>query len=202
MLQQSDFRRQLVHTLRKLHGGPRFRNEFDMSTIITRYCKVVAEKKIPLPIGSKDGLDHVNSIATALSTFRDHLVPCHNDCIPENILSDGKKIYLVDFDYSGQNDPCFELGNLCVENGFSDSQIRELVDAYFDGVSNQTLSRTCLHGLLSDIGWSLWAFIQSSFSKIDFDFFSYGLKRWDRVVRKIANGETNTWLAWLFHTRS
>src|SRR3972149_1608 len=40
-------------------------------------------------------------------------VPCHNDLLAENYIDDGRQLWLIDFEYSGNNDPCFELGNTC-----------------------------------------------------------------------------------------
>ncbi|MFW2368063.1 MAG: phosphotransferase [Desulforhopalus sp.] len=193
-LQKTTNLHQLLNTLKKLHSGPDFRNEFDMFKLIVRYMQVVDTKSISLPPDHPDILGLARTIGASLAPFRTHLVPCHNDLIPSNILSDGKQIFLIDFDYSGQNDPCFELGNLCVEAGYNAFQTRELLYTYFGQVSDNSLSRTCLHGMLSDIGWSLWSFIQSHISTIDFDFKSYGLHRWKNAGRKIKNGECRKWL--------
>lgn len=43
-----------------------------------------------------------------------------------NMFTNGKLIFLVDFDYSGQNDPIFELGNLCVDFMFSRKPLPKL----------------------------------------------------------------------------
>lgn len=189
-----DTRGPLLNLLKKLHSGPNFRNEFDMFKLITWYLQIVEENTIVLPPDHQDILDNTYIIGRALSAYRINLVPCHNDVTAENMFSDGKQIFLVDFDYSGQNDPCFELGNLCVEAGFDNSQTRDLVDGYFGKMSDHHFSRTCLQGVLSDVGWALWAFIQSGISSIDFDFRLYGLNRWMKAGKKIKGGETKRWL--------
>jgi len=155
------------------------------------------KKKIEFPAGFDDCLIKANTIGNALKPYRKELVPCHNDLAPENILDDGQKIYLIDFDYSGQNDLYFELGNLCVEAKFNDIQARELLKDYFGRVNEKIESKTHLHGILSDIGWSLWSFIQTRISDIDFDFMIYGLNRWKRVVNKIKSGAVEKWLQYI-----
>ena len=42
-----------------------------------------------------------------------------------------KSLRLIDYEYSGNNDPCFELGNTCQEMQFNDNQINEVCSAYF-----------------------------------------------------------------------
>ena len=58
-------------------------------------------------------------------------VPCHNDLLAENYLDDGERLWLVDWEYSGNNDPTFELGNTAQELGYDDDQIAEPRAAYF-----------------------------------------------------------------------
>lgn len=187
-LHDSNVQTRLISTLKKLHNGPDFFQEFDMFKLIKYYLKIAIKKNIVFPSGYDDNMVLINSIGKALKPYRKELVPCHNDLIPENLLDDGQKIYLIDFDYSGQNDLCFDIGNLCIEANFNDTQVREFLKIYFGQINEKLVSRTHLHGILSDTGWSLWAFIQSRISSIDFDFISYGLSRWKRVKRKINSG--------------
>ena len=39
-------------------------------------------------------------------------VPCNNDLLAANFIDDGERIWLIDYEYSGNNDACFELGNI------------------------------------------------------------------------------------------
>lgn len=196
-LHHSDVQQRLIRILRKLHAGADFWREFDMFRLIRHYLKMAEEKRVELPVGHEDCLAQTDAIGKALASHRAELVPCHNDVTPGNVLDDGQRMFLVDFDYSGQNDPCFELGNLCVEAEYNDIQVRELLRAYYGRDSEEIVSRVHLHGLLSDIGWSLWAFIQARISNADFDFRCYGLNRWERVVKKLESGEPDRWLQYV-----
>lgn len=193
-LHNSEVQKRLIIALHKLHKGPNFKGTFDMFNLIKYFLKIAKQKNIEFPADFDDCLIKADTIGKALEPYRKKLVPCHNDLVPENLLDDGQKIYLIDFDYSGQNDICFELGNLCVEAKFNDIQVEELINAYFGRVDKEVLSRTHLHGILSDIGWSLWSFIQTRISSIDFDFKTYGLNRWKRVVNEIDSGSVYRWL--------
>jgi thiamine kinase-like enzyme len=114
--------------------------------------------------------------------------------VPENVLDDGNQVLLVDFDYSGNNDPCFDLGSISVEAAYDDTQVRELAKAYYGLTSEKIIARIHLHGLLGDVGWSLWSEIQAEISDIDFDFKEYGLTRWNRAVERMESSKFDRWL--------
>jgi thiamine kinase-like enzyme len=121
-------------------------------------------------------------------------VPCNNDLLAENYIDDGKQLWLIDYEYSGNNDPTFELGNTCQEMQFNDEQILEVCEAYFDEASSSKIARMKLNMVMSDVGWGLWAAIQAKISKIDFDFWGWAIERWGRAVEKMDGEELDVWL--------
>ena len=44
------------------------------------------------------------------------------------------------------------------------------------------MARARLHGLVSMYGWTLWASIQDATSAIDFDYWTWGLEKYERAV--------------------
>ena len=58
-------------------------------------------------------------------------VPCHNDLLADNYIEQDDRLRLVDWEYSGNGDPAFELGNTCRELDYDDARLRELCQAYF-----------------------------------------------------------------------
>jgi len=91
-------------------------------------------------------------------------------------------LFIVDYEYSGNNDPCFELGNIWSEANLTLEQLEALLEAYDGAVHRHLVARARLWGLMSKYGWTLWASIQSSVSDIDFDFWSWGIEKYDRAV--------------------
>jgi thiamine kinase-like enzyme len=185
----------IAATLRRLHAGPRFRDDFDMFRLSERYLAVVDERQIPIPAGYREHLDLVPAIETALAARPVVPVPCHNDLLAENYLDDGERLWIVDYEYSGNNDPTFELGNTCQELGWDDARIRELCAAYFGVASPALLSRMRLQMIMSDVGWTLWAAIQARISTIDYDFTGWAEERWARAVAAMDGPEFADWLA-------
>jgi thiamine kinase-like enzyme len=121
-------------------------------------------------------------------------VPCNNDLLAENYIDDGSILWLIDYEYSGNNDPCFELGNTCQEMQFNDDQISEVCSAYFGKVSKNKIARMKLNMIMSDVGWGLWAAIQADMSKIKYDFWGWVIERWGRAVEKLDSIEFPGWL--------
>ncbi len=91
----------IAATLRQLHAGPAFRDDFDMFRLAERYLALVDERGIPIPAGYREHLDRLPRIEAALAGHPLPLVPCHNDLLAENYLDDGERLWIVDFEYSG-----------------------------------------------------------------------------------------------------
>jgi hypothetical protein len=186
--------RRLVNTVKVLHSGARFWQDFDMFCLIAFYMETIKDREFVLPVGYADYREQIWKIGEALAPYREKLVPCHNDLVPENLMDDGNRVFLLDFDYSGNNDPCFDLGSISVEAGYDDTQVRELAIAYYGLASEKIIARINLHGILGDVGWSLWSEIQTEISDIDFDFKEYGLTRWNQAVERMESSKFDRWL--------
>ncbi len=185
----------IAGTLRQLHAGPRFRDDFDMFRLAERYLVLVDERGIPIPAGYREQLPAIPRIEAALSVHPLPTVPCHNDLLAENYLDDGQRLWLVDYEYSGNNDPTFELGNTAQELGYDDAQVHELCAAYFGEATPATLARMRLQMIMSDVGWTLWAAIQARLSSIEYDFFGWAEERWTRASAAIDGPDFEGWLA-------
>jgi thiamine kinase-like enzyme len=167
---------------RRLHAGPRFVSDFDMFDIQRRYLEVVRERGFRLPERYLDFMPLVREIRTALAARPVPTVPCNNDLLAANLIDDGSRIWLIDYEYSGNNDPYFELGNLWSESNLDVTQLERLVAAYFGRDSPARVARARLLGLMSKYGWTLWASIQDGISELDFDFWSWGMEKYVRAV--------------------
>ncbi|HXI79822.1 MAG TPA: choline kinase family protein [Verrucomicrobiae bacterium] len=179
---------------RRLHAGPRFRDDFDMFRLAERYLRVVDERGIRIPDGYRERVGQLPTIEAALAVHPIATVPCHNDLLAENYLDDGRRLWIVDYEYSGNNDPTFELGNTCQELGWDDGRIRELCAAYFGDATDALLARMRLQMIMSDVGWTLWAAIQAAVSSIEYDFWGWAEERWDRASTALAGPDLDDWL--------
>jgi thiamine kinase-like enzyme len=124
----------------------------------------------------------VRRIEQAMGVRDEGTVPCNNDLLAENFIDVGDGFRLIDYEYSGNNDACFELGNVWSESNLALEQLDELVAHYYGRPLANKVARARLWGLMSKYGWTLWASIQDSVSDIDFDFWGWGMEKYDRAV--------------------
>jgi thiamine kinase-like enzyme len=164
---------------RTLHGAERFDGDFDMFQIQRRYRSVVAERGITIPAGYDDLMGKFDAAARALAVRDEGTVPCNNDLLAANFIDDGKKIWLIDYEYSGNNDACFELGNIWGECQLPDEALATLITEYYGRPLRNKMARAMLLGLAGKYGWTLWGAIQAAVSPIDFDFWSWAMERFD-----------------------
>ena len=184
----------MARALKQLHAGPRFLIDFNMFRLVEFYLRIVDEHAVRIPDAYRDYLARVAQIERALARHPLPSVPCHNDLLAENYIDDGQALWLIDFEYSGNNDPTFELGNTCQEQQFDDARQAEICAAYFGAAELHLLARMKLQMIMSDVGWTLWAAIQAKISTIDFDFWGWAVERWARATDKLDSGAFEQWL--------
>ena len=167
---------------RRLHAGPRFTGDFDMFQRQATYRQTVSERGFPLPPTYDDHADDWESVRRALAAHPRPTVPCNNDLLAANFIDDGDRVWLIDYEYSGNNDAAFELGNTATECDFTPEQVEAWTEAYVGDPTPADLARVRLGALCSAYGWSLWGFIQAASSPMDFDFHSWGMKRYEKAA--------------------
>jgi thiamine kinase-like enzyme len=178
---QVDVMSRAADACRRLHAGPRFVNDFDMFARQAGYLATVRENGFSLPATYADHADPWADVQEALAVAPRPTVPCNNDLLAANYLDDGDRTWLIDYEYSGNNDACFELGNTSTECGFTPEMTEAWTAAYFGAPTRADLARVRLQALCSEYGWSLWGFIQAATSPIDYDFHAWGMERVDKA---------------------
>jgi thiamine kinase-like enzyme len=168
---------------RRLHAGPRFAGDFDMFARQGRYLRTVRDRAYPLAPGYDELDEPFHRVERALAVHATRTVPCNNDLLAGNFVDDGDRLWLIDYEYAGNNDWSFELGNISTECDLDDEQVEELVTAYVGRTSPSRLARVRLQALVSAYGWSLWGVIQASASRIEFDFDAWAQERLDKAAR-------------------
>jgi thiamine kinase-like enzyme len=150
---------------------------------------VVRERGFRLPEDYADYADRVQTIRRALAVQPSRTVPCHNDLLAANIIDDGERLWFIDYEYAGNNDPCFELGNIWSEASLPVDRLEHLVGVYFGLHSPAMVARARLFALMSKYGWTLWAAIQDAVSEVDFDFWTWGMDKYERAVAEFTGSD-------------
>ena len=177
----------IAQACRRLHSGPRFLGDFDMFVIQGRYAAVTAELGFRVPAGYDALMPQVESARRALAVRAGPTVPCNNDLLAANFIDDGVRLWLIDYEYSGNNDPCFELGNIWGESGLSGDALAGLVTGYYGRPLRNKIARAQLLGIIGKYGWTLWGAIQAATSPIEFDFWSWALARYEGAAAGLTS---------------
>ena len=167
---------------RKLHDSDAvFPARFELFSMIDGYLGVLSTKDVALPEGYHEVLDEAESVRAALSAHPLPSVACHCDPLCENFLDTGERMWIVDWEYSGMNDPMWDLGDLCVEGGFGPEQEAEMIRAYFNGEpAPAERGRIVIYKAMCDLLWTLWGLIQLANGNPADDFWAYAEGRFAR----------------------
>lgn len=181
-LRRGDRLAAIASACRRLHAGRRFLHDFDMFEIQRGYLRVVQERGFRLPERYLEFEPRVRELEQAMRIRAEPTVPCNNDLLAENFIDVGGELRLIDYEYSGMNEPSFELGNVWSESNLSLDQLAELVGHYYGAPLANKVARARLWGLMSKYGWTLWGSIQEGISELDFDFWGWAMEKYDRAV--------------------
>jgi thiamine kinase-like enzyme len=178
-----------ARTFRQMHEFPQaFAGRFDVFAQIDDYLALLRGNQARIPEGY-DGLHkEADAARRALADNPAPLAPCHNDPLAENFIDSPVRMYLVDWEYAGMNDPMWDLGDLSVEAAFGPEQDEALMRAYFEGaVPPAQGGRMVLAKGLCDLVWTLWGLLQVMNDNPVEDFWAYSIKRFERCRRLMAS---------------
>ena len=193
-LQSPAMTARMAQSFHRLHAAPRFLHDFNMFRLIEYYLGIVEEHQVAIPPDYREWLGTVADIERATGVAALPAAPCHNDLLCENFIDDGRSLRIVDYELSGNNDPCFDLGNTAQEAEFDQDLRAALCEAYFGKPHRHQLARMNLFALMSDVGWTLWGAIQNKISAVDYDFEGYYKGRWERAIDVLRSARLQAWL--------
>ena len=177
----------IAAALRALHAAPRFACDFDMFDVQRRYRDAARRAGAAVPDGYDDLAPALAAARAALAAAAGPTVPCHNDLLAANFIDAGDRVRLIDYEYSGNNDPCFELGNIAGESQLPGETLAALVTAYYGRVSRGKIARARLFTLVAQYGWTLWGVLQHASSPLEFDFWSWAMERYEAAAAGLTS---------------
>ena len=183
--------------LRQLHrSGQTFPARFELFAMIDSYLGLLSGKDVALPAGYHAVVHEAGAVKRALAAHPAPLVPCHCDPLCENFLDTGERMWIVDWEYSGMNDPMWDLGDLSVEGNFDADQDAALLYAYFDGPPGpQDHARMVIYKAMCDLLWTLWGLIQLADGNTADDFRAYADTRFARCASLMSSAAFSRHLA-------
>jgi thiamine kinase-like enzyme len=186
---------QVAAALRAFHAGPPLPSTFDSFAIVDAYQATARAHGAVVPERFGELIAGAHAIRAALHGPEHAPVPCHNDLLTANFIYDGERVRIVDWEYAGVGDRYFDLGNLSVNNGFTEADDERLLAAYWrEPCTPRRLATLRLMRIMSDFREGMWGVVQTAISALDFDFVAYGEEHLDRVAAGLADPRFPGWL--------
>lgn len=189
-IQRHDNMKKIAKIYQKVHGSHiRLKNEFNIFQEIEKYDRLMANADAVMYEGWEEVRPQVMALEGYLNGLGVELAPCHNDALYENFIKamDGT-IYLIDWEYSGMNDPMADFAALFIEAGFQPENEDYILEKYFNGqIPAEAREKILCYQILWDYLWAQWTVIKEA--KGD-DFGTYGRDRYLRAIenlKKIKN---------------
>jgi thiamine kinase-like enzyme len=118
---------------------------------------------------------------------------CHNDLLAGNLIDDGNRLWLIDWDYAGFNSPLFDLANLASNNGFDPALEERLLALYFGRpVASDLVARFRAMRATSLLREAMWGMVSELHSALAIDYVTYAsehLARFDAAVAELELSE-------------
>ena len=179
------------YAFRRLHdSGAVFPFRFELFAMIDEYLGILSGKQVEFPDGYHDVLAEAETVRKALDAHSLPTAACHCDPLCENFLDTGSRMWIVDWEYSGMNDPMWDLGDLSVEAGFDRNQDEQMIQAYFGGEPTPSqFGRIIIYKAMCDLLWTLWGLIQFANNNPAEDFWAYSTGRFQRCKILMSGDE-------------
>lgn len=170
------------------HSHVRFGNEFNVFNEILNYEHLLEKANGRMYEGYEPVREKVFRLEEYLNGLGVSVKPCHNDLVAENFLkAEDGTIYLIDWEYSGMNDPMWDIAALFLENNFTDENQDYFLSHYFERKEPANARKKILaYQILMDYLWTVWTCIKEVQGD---DFGTYGMDRYTRAINNLKKIE-------------
>lgn len=192
-IRQPENIRRVADVLRKIHSMPVIPGRFDVFQVIREYSEIARCYNVAFPADFNWMIERQQEAEKALDRRPVKPLPCHNDLLNANFLTNNQ-IHVLDWEYAGMGNFFFDLANFSDHHNLSDEQDRWLLKCYFGEVTSNQFAHLKIMKTMSDLREATWALVQIGISKLDFDFRDYADKFFGNVMVNIQNPKWNQWL--------
>ena len=162
----------------------RLKQNFNIFREIDKYEKLIEQSHATMYDGWDFLKKGISIIEEKIKFLGEDIHPCHNDAVPENFIKTQEgNIYLIDWEYSGMNDPIADIAALFLESSFTYSNQERFLNLYFDGkVPMEAKTKILYYQILWDCLWAQWTIIKEDEGD---HFGTYGKDRFSRAFTNI-----------------
>ena len=187
----------VARELRAFHdGAPDLPTRFAVDLIAREYLAVAREHGATVSDAAQEAAALAARIAGVLAGGEHAPVPCHDDLLAANFIRSPDRVWIVDWEYAGMGDRYFDLGNLSVNNAFTDTDDERLLAAYWgEPCTPRRFAALRLMRAMSDVREALWGVVQAAISDLDVDFADYADQHLRRLQVTTADPRFERWLS-------
>lgn len=182
-----------VESMHRYHRGGAFPGEFSPFRVLEQYVRIARQYRAPLPPDVDSRHQRLLEIEGALRSGTLNR-PCHNDLWGPNLIDDGARIRIVDWEYAGMGDVYFDLANFAVHQGNVDTQDEALLRSYFGEVTDGGFARLKLMKIAAELREALWYMVGVNVLRTDFDFLGAATFHFERYARALDDRRVSAWL--------
>ena len=187
-LNEQSYLSQVANNLYRLHNSEFiFHNVFSVFDEFRQYFSLLENKSAFFQAAPR--MDELLTVFWQFENINKGLIlrPCHNDLVPENMLLQDDRLFFIDWEYSGLNDPLFDIATIIEEGNLSMEAADFLLEIYcnhtnkYNSTELQTAhNRLKIHRFCQNILWFLWTKVKEEHGE---DFGDYALKRLDAAFK-------------------
>lgn len=186
-------RARVVRAMRRCHAGPVFAGAFSPYRTLAAYRRAARAGPARLPRDLDRLYQRVSGIASALRRGRHASRPCHNDLWGPNLIDDGRRVLMVDWEYAGMGDVYFDLANFAIYHCPTDAADAALLAAYFGRARGPALARLKLMRIVAELREAMWYLVALRVSPKQPDFAGAAGRHFDRCRQALADPRLPAW---------
>jgi thiamine kinase-like enzyme len=181
--------------VRSFHESGALGRVFDCFRVPYEHLDTATARGVPIPAWFDRAAAYGHEIEGAFASSAEARVPCHNDLNTANWIADGEQMWLLDWEYAGMNERCFDLGALAANNEMDADTEEALLHAYFGTVTPRHRARLALMKVVSDFREAMWGVVQQGISVLEVDYTLYVDNHFDRLLRNASRADYRQLLA-------
>jgi thiamine kinase-like enzyme len=184
-MREAESIQRVANALRAVHRGPSLPGRFISFRVVEDFRSTAFAHGASVPSSYVWARQVARRVERARGVFPER--PCHNDLLNANLIDDGSRIRIVDWEYAGMGDVFFDLANFSINHGFDRDDRRALLAAYVGTVRGDDERALELMLFMSDFREAMWGVVQGAVSELDFDFTAYADEHFARLAATAAS---------------
>lgn len=183
--------------LRALHEARPVEATWSVFADVARYAAIAADERLDVPPDALELLDVSRRVEAALGALGERPTLCHNDLQPQNLIRDGERLWLLDWEYAGMGDRWFDLGNFAANVDLAAPELDRLLRSYAgaDARLDVLRARTMLMRVVSGIREGFWAIVAEPVLANDWDYRAWAESFFSRCRAVARGGDFERWIA-------